>query len=102
MQFPDIRPGLRSERRATVTAAMVTTHVGGAHGGVLTTPTMIGLMEDAAQEATRRYLPAGHTTVGFEVAVRHLAPTLLGGQITVTAELIAVDGRRLLFNVSAH
>jgi len=102
MRLPDVRPGLRAERRATVTEAMVTTHVGGAPGGVLTTPTMIGLMEETAQEATRPYLPPDHTTVGFEIAIRHLAPTPLGGEITVTAELIAVDDRKLLFDVRAY
>lgn len=81
---------------------MVTNHVGGARGGVLTTPSMIALMEETAQEATRPYLPPDHTTVGFEVAVRHLAPTLLGREITVTADLIAVDDRKLLFNVAAY
>ena len=97
----DIRPGLRAERRVIVTREMVTTHAGGARGGVLTTPSMIGLMEETAQEATRPYLPQDHTTVGFEITVRHLAPTLLGKEIRVTAELIAVDDRKLLFTVTA-
>ena len=97
-----IRPGLRALGQAIVTEAMVTRHAGNAQGGVLTTPSMIGLMEDTAQEATRPYLRADQTTVGFEVNVRHLAPTPLGAEITVAAELIAVDGRKLLFNVSAR
>jgi fluoroacetyl-CoA thioesterase len=100
--YPGIRPGLRAERRAIVSDAMVTTHAGGTRGGVLTTPSMIMLMEETAQEATRPYLPLDHTTVGFEINVRHLAPTLLGKEITATAELIAVDGRKLFFSVSAH
>lgn len=98
----DMRPGLRAVQRAIVTEAMVTTHAGGARGGVLTTPSMILLMEETAQELTRPYLPADHTTVGFEVSVRHLAPTPPGAEITVTAELAAVDGRKLFFTVSAH
>ena len=98
----DMRPGLRAVQRATVTEAMVTKHAGGAGGGVLTTPSMILLMEETAQELTRPYLPADHTTVGFEVSVRHLAPTPPGVEITVTAELVAVDGRKLFFTVSAH
>ena len=70
--------------------------------GSRTTPSMIALMEDTAQAATQPYLPADRTTVGFEVNIRHLAPTPLGAEIWVTAELIAVDGRKLLFNVSAR
>ncbi len=80
----------------------MTKHAGGARGGVLTTPSMILLMEETAQELTRPYLPADHTTVGFEVSVRHLAPALLGAQITLAVELLAVDGRKLLFSASAY
>jgi predicted thioesterase len=102
MTFPGIRPGLRGERRAIVTESMITTHAGGALGGVLTTPSMILLMEETAQEITRPYLPTDHTTVGFEIVVRHLAPALLGTEITVAAELLEADGRKLFFSVSAH
>src|SRR5262249_61805906 len=80
---------------------MVTTHAGGA-AGILTTPSMILLMEETAQEVTRPYLPADHTTVGFEISVRHLAPAPLGALITLTAQLLSVDGAKLLFAVSAH
>ena len=102
MTFPDIRPGLRGEQRAVVTKSMITTHVGGALGGVLTTPSMIMMMEETAQEVTRPYLPTDHTTVGFEIVVRHLAPALLGSDVTLSAELLEADGRKLLFKVSAQ
>ena len=101
LTFPGIRPGLRGEQRAIVTDAMVTKHAGGA-AGILTTPSMIMLMEETAQEVTRPYLPVDHTTVGFEISVRHLAPAPLGSEITVTAELLEVDGRKLYWAVSAH
>src|SRR5262249_15316720 len=84
-----------------VTEAMVTRHAGGS-GGILTTPWMIMLMEETAQEVTRPYLPADHTTVGFEISVRHLAPTPIGAEIRVAAELLAVEGKKLLWAVSAH
>ena len=101
MAFPGIRPGLRGQQRATVTESMVTRHAGGA-AGIMTTPSMILLMEETAQEVTRPHLPADHTTVGFEISVRHLAPAPLGAEITLGAELLAVDGKKLLFAVSAH
>jgi fluoroacetyl-CoA thioesterase len=34
--------------------------------GVLSTPSMIALMERASIQAVQDYLPEGHTTVGFE------------------------------------
>ncbi|MFQ5828908.1 MAG: thioesterase family protein [Candidatus Methylomirabilia bacterium] len=102
MTFEGIRPGLKATRQALVTKTMVTTHAGGQRGGVLTTPAMIGIMETTAQAATQPYLPSDHTTVGFEVAVRHLAPTPLGARITVSTELLEVDGRKLFFRAEAY
>jgi predicted thioesterase len=98
--FPGIVPGLRGERRALVTPAMATTHAGGQ--GVLMAIWMILEMELAAQESTQPLLPEDHTTVGYEICVRHLRPTPVGESFTVTTELIEVDGRKLFFTVEAH
>ena len=98
--FPGIVPGLRGERRAQVTAAMATTHAGSA--GVLMAIGMILEMELAAQESTQPFLPADHTTVGYEICVRHLRPTPVGEWFSVTSELLEVDGRRLRFRVEAR
>ena len=63
---------------------------------------MISLLEEIAQEATQPYLPPDCTTVGFEVSVRHLAPSFQGMRVRLRAELLEVDGRKLLFRVEAH
>jgi len=93
-------PGLRGERRATVTPAMATTHAGGT--GVLMAAWMILEMELAAQDSTQPLLPDDHTTVGFEICVRHRRPTPVGEVFTVSSELLEVDGRKLLFGVQAR
>ena len=98
--FPGIRPGLSGERRATVTPAMATTHAGGP--GVLMAAWMIVEMELAAQDSTQRFLPDDHTTVGYEICVRHRRPTPVGEAFAVSSELLEVDGRRLLFRVEAR
>ena len=51
----------------------------------------------AGIEAVQAHLPEGHTTVGFEVNV-----TPKGKKVTVRAELVEVDGRKLRFKVEAH
>jgi predicted thioesterase len=48
------------------------------------------------------YLPEGHTTVGFEVNVKHFGATPKGQKVTVRAELLEVDGRKLRFKIEAH
>ena len=98
--IPGLVPGLRGERRALVTPAMATTHASG--DGVLMAIWMILEMELAAQESTQPFLPDDHTTVGYEICVRHRRPTPVGEWFTVTSELLEIDGRRLAFRVEAR
>jgi len=63
---------------------------------------MIGLMENAAWQLVQPELPEGESTVGTLVNVRHLAATPMGGHVVATAELIEIDGKRLVFRVSAR
>src|SRR3974377_1504193 len=62
----------------------------------------MGLRERTISEALQSYLPEGHTTVGFEVHVKHFGATPKGNKVTVRAELLEVDGRKLRFKVEAH
>ena len=95
-----LTPGLKAEIVTTVDDKLVVKHMGG--DGVLSTPSMIGLMERAGIQAVQAYLPEGHTTVGFEVHVKHFGATPKGEKVTVRAELLEVDGRKLRFKVEAH
>jgi fluoroacetyl-CoA thioesterase len=69
---------------------------------VLATPRLIALAEQASIEAIAGALPAGKTSVGYEVQLAHLAPTPVGGKVTADATLEAVEGRRLTFRVSVN
>jgi predicted thioesterase len=100
MESDNLKPGMSAEIKTVVDDKLVVTHVGGA--GVLSTPSMIGLMERASIQAVQQHLPDGYTTVGFEVNVRHLAPTPKGKSVTVRAELLEIDGRKLRFKIEAH
>ena len=44
----------------------------------------------------------GSATVSFEVHVKHFGATPKGQKVTVRAELLEVDGRKLRFKVEAH
>ena len=68
---------------------------------VLATPVMIMAMENAALNAIKPYFEAGESAVGLHVDVSHLAATTSGKQITASAEVTRVDGRRIEFRVSA-
>lgn len=70
-------------------------------GEVLSTPAMVLLMERTCVRACQRYLPAGFTTVGYHLDVRHLAPLPLGERVRVSARLQAIEGNKLTFWVEA-
>ena len=95
-----LAPGLKAEIATDVDDKLVVKHMGGE--GVLSTPAMIGLMERAAIQAVQADLPEGHTTVGFEVNVKHFGATAKGSTVTVSAELLEIDGRKLRFKVEAR
>jgi predicted thioesterase len=59
-------------------------------------------MERASIQAVQDYLPEGHTTVGFEVHVKHFGATPKGKKVTVRAELIEADARKLQFKVEVR
>ena len=69
---------------------------------VFATPMMVTIMENAALNAIRDYLEPGESAVGTIVNVRHLAATPVGHQVTATATVTKVDGRRIEFDVSAR
>ena len=100
MPTNDLTPGLKAEIVTTVDDKLVVRHMGG--DGVLSTPSMIALMERASIQAVQDYLPEGHTTVGFEVHVKHFGATPKGKKVMVHAELIEVDARKLRFKVEVH
>ncbi len=68
---------------------------------VLATPQMIGWMEAAAVAAVGPSLPAGYSTVGTAVDVRHLAATVQGTLVTIYATLVAQENKLLTFEVEA-
>ena len=95
-EFVGICPGLTAERDLTVEERHSVTHTG---RPVLSTPMMISLMEGLAMQLIHPLLPAGFTTVGHEVHVKHKAPALIASRIKVLCRLLEADGRKLLFEV---
>ena len=66
---------------------------------VYATPAMICHMELAAFSLAEKH---GHQTVGTRVEISHLKARRPGTHVTVTAELLEVEGRRLEFHVKAE
>ncbi len=92
-----IAPGLRGQKDTVVCEHNVAHHM-----DRFSTPSMILLMEQASVDAIDSLLEPGQTSVGYEVNVRHLAPSPMGARITAFAELTGVERNRLTFKVEAY
>jgi predicted thioesterase len=68
---------------------------------VLATPRLIALCEEASCLALRGRLGAGRTSVATRIQFDHLAPAAVGATVSAEATLERVEGRRLVFTVSA-
>lgn len=97
----ELTPGLRAEVQTTVTEADTAARWGSGLVPVFSTPALAGLMESAAVAALHGHLPAGQTTVGGRIDVRHLAATPVGLTVRAAATLTALEGRKLVFHIEA-
>jgi fluoroacetyl-CoA thioesterase len=96
-----LSPGLSAELSITVTDADTAAKWGSGLVPVYSTPALVGLMEAAAVKALEGQLEAGKTTVGGHIDVHHMAATPVGMTVRARAELTAIDGRKLTFQVEA-
>jgi fluoroacetyl-CoA thioesterase len=97
-----LEAGLIGEATLVVGTTHTASHLGSGGVDVLATPIMIALMEDAAHTLVDSKLDPGQMSVGVNLNVTHLAATPLGMQVTAKAKLLAVEGRKLTFEVEAH
>lgn len=97
----ELKIGLKGRAETTVTPENTAQAVGSGLVPVFATPYMIALMEGAAVNAVQCALSADEGTVGTRLDVTHDAATPIGLKVWAEAELVAVEGRKLTFAVSA-
>jgi predicted thioesterase len=73
----------------------------GEEGRVYGTPYLVRDIEMTCRQLLLDHGDAGEDSVGTDVAIKHLAPTLLGMSVEITAKVAAVEGRKITFEVSA-
>ena len=99
----DVKPGLAADLDVEVTADMTINRTGNEGADVLSTPSLLGLMERCSIDAADPHLDDDSVTVGYAVdGLRHFAPTALGARVQIRSELVEVDGSRLSFAIEAH
>lgn len=97
-----LETGLTYTSRLTVGNENTAIALGSGDMPVLATPAMIALMENAAMLAVAPALEEGDTTVGGHIESSHMRPTPVGADVSATATLEKIDGRKLYFKIIAH
>lgn len=95
-----LKPGLVGELTWSVTPEQTISLGGRSDASVFSTPSMINLMEHAAREALRPFLSDSEETVGIDVSIEHTGAALPGSNVIGRATLVAIEGRKLSFDVA--
>lgn len=74
----------------------------GEDGRVYGTPYLVRDIEHTCRDLLLEHGDAGEDSVGTDIAIKHVAPTLLGMPVEITVTISAVEGRKVSFDVSAR
>jgi len=69
---------------------------------VLSSPSLLSVMETAAYEAIRPHLDPGEVSVGMGFDFEHFAATPCGDTIVATARVTAVEGKQIRVDFEAR
>lgn len=97
----ELKPGLTGTAETVVRETNTALAMGSGNLHVFATPSMIALMEQAACNAVAACLDEESTSVGTLVNITHDAATGMGKAVTATATLVEVQGRKLIFEITA-
>jgi predicted thioesterase len=95
-------PGLTGKSEMVVKDEDLVSQLGSMEVDVLSTPRLIQLMESAAIEAIRKFIPSDQLSLGTLVKIKHLSPTPIGIKVVARALLKEVHKNRLLFLIDAY
>jgi len=94
-----LHAGTTFTRRLTVDRDRTISFMG-EEGRVYATPMLVRDVEHACRDLILEHADPGEDSVGMEVALRHLAPTLPGMEVEITVTVREVDRRKIAFDVS--
>ena len=94
----ELKAGLSTTRRFTIDKERTISFMG-EELRVYATPSMVFDIERTCRDFLNEHQKEGEDSVGARVEIDHLGPTLLGMWVDVTAEIAAVEGPRVVFEV---
>jgi len=96
-----LKPGLATTRKIRVDESRVISFMGD-DCRVYATPRIISDVEYTCRDWLMQHLDPGEDSVGTRVNWEHVGPALLGAEATISAKLIAIDGRRVTFEATVN
>ena len=97
----EITVGMKAEVSTLVEREDTAKEVGSGDLLVYATPCMVALMEGAACEAIAQAMSDTQTTVGTALNIEHISATPVGLEVRAEAEVTAVEGKVVTFEVRA-
>ncbi len=95
-------PGLSGEKTHRVVSANLASYIRPEASPVLSTPSLLLLMEWASYVAIESHLDPGEGSVGYGFDFHHLAPTPVGETVVATARVTEVEGNLVHFEMEAR
>lgn len=97
-----LKTGTSITKEYIVTKAETADSIGNKGVIVLSTPSMIKYMEETASQIVFNQLPKQYSPVGTKICIEHVNPTYIDMKVIVSATLISIDGKKLIYRVEAH
>jgi fluoroacetyl-CoA thioesterase len=97
---PSLQAGIAASREFAVDPSRTIDFMG-EDARVYATPMLVRDIEVTCRDLLLEHLEPGEDSVGTRVEIDHLAATLLGMKVTITATLAELKGRAAVFEVSA-
>ena len=94
-----LKPGISASRTYPVDAERTIDFMG-EDARVYATPMLVRDIEVTCRDLLLEHLDAGEDSVGTRVEIDHLAASLLGMNVTLTATLAELKGRAAIFDVT--
>ena len=96
-----IASGMFIEKNIQTTPEMAASRFHESSPRVLSTPSLVAFMQTTCADMMAPFLENNEMAVSTKIEMNHLASTPIGMPITVRAEIIKVDDKRIKFKVEA-
>ena len=95
-----LQPGLSAVKHIAIDIDRTISFMG-EDARVYATPRLVGDIEYTCRDLIKEHADDGEDSVGMEVALKHLAPTLAGSTVEIAVRVTSIEGRKVTFDVSA-